>query len=278
MRGFNIGIIVLLLVSTLLAGATAAQTDKAPEPKPAGKITFAIVADNHFYYGDANDALFSATQKSLKLMQETLKPDFIVYLGDAISGEGTREITEQESFDLTNAFIKEVKQDTTIPFYNVWGNHDGPNFPKIYGYKNKAFSEGGYLFYLMGIELTNYWSGIGQFKDWKFLDDTIKGAPDETSFVFIHEPIFPPTFDNAMKVQKKIEKYPKIKVVFQGHTHVEQVNRAKGVLYFTCEAFHQPPGYSFYIVGIEGGTMKITRYDLTNGKYEPHEVLNENLK
>jgi hypothetical protein len=130
----------------------------------------------------------------------------------------------------------------------------------------------------MGIELTNYWTGAGRFEDWKYFEDSLKADPAASSFVFIHEPIFPPTFENALKVKKFIEKYPRIKAVFQGHTHTEQINRGKGVLYFTCDAFHKPPYYPFYDVALADDAMTITRYDLKDGKYTGTEILTENFK
>ncbi len=270
-----------IIICIALRIACAAQTPPATTDAAVKTLKFAIVADNHFYFPDSKEHTwsadtYSAMKKYFKLFADTIKPEFVVYLGDQISGEGTVEITEEQSYELTRLFIEEAKRSLKVPFHSVWGNHDGPNFPKIYGYKNKAFSHGGYLFYLMGIELTNYWSGVGKFEDWKFFEDSLKAAPDETALVFIHEPIFSPTFENALKVKKFIEKFPQVKIVFQGHTHSEMLNVSNGVTYFTCAGFLMP-AHPFYIVEITSGNMKVTRYDLVDGEYKSTEVFERDL-
>ncbi|MFA6448330.1 MAG: metallophosphoesterase [bacterium] len=280
-KTFNAAFAIFILAAAV--SATAQQAALTEDKKAdLSKIHFAIVADNHFALPDSNISdwrsdIFLATINSLKFMQDTLKPDFVVYLGDAISGEGTQPITEQQSFDLTQAFIKDVGDNLTIPHYNVWGNHDGPNFPKIYGYKNKSFRFGDYFFFLMGIELTNYWSGVGKFTDWKYFENSLKENSGAASFVFIHEPIFPPTFENALKVKQVISKYPQIKFIFQGHTHTEQIDRAKSAVYITCAAFHKPPFYPLYDVSLSDGMMLITRYELKDGKYSGTEIFSEKI-
>jgi predicted phosphodiesterase len=271
------------VIWSILQTTAMSQTDTVPQPVGSASQThFVIISDNHFIQPDRKDCdwcsgLYSATVTALEFIKGTVKPEFVIYLGDQISGEGTIEISEDESLELTKLFMKEVGTILSVPYYAVWGNHDGPNFPKVYGYKNKAVIIGGRLFYLLGIELTDYWGGSGKFSDWKYLEESLKNNAGVPTLVFTHEPIYSPTFDNALKVKKFIEKYPQIKIVFQGHTHNQQIVRSGSIIYFTCEGFLKKPKYSFYDIVLNGDRVEITRYDFNDGKYVGVEVLNESL-
>jgi predicted phosphodiesterase len=264
--------LLLLLVLASIAPAPAFSQLGAAPVETASQTHFVIISDNHFIQPDRKDCdwcaeMYGATVTALTFIESQLKPEFVVYLGDLISGEGTIEISEQESLELTNFFRKETGAMLSVPYYAVWGNHDGPNFPKVYGYKNKAVRIGGRLFYLFGIELTSYWSGTGKFEDWDYFKKSLSDNADIPAMVFTHEPIFPPTFENGLKVKSFIEKHPRIKIVFQGHTHSEHLVKSNGVAYFTCEGFLITPNHSFYDVVLDGNQAKISRYDLKDGNY-----------
>lgn len=256
----------LLVIALLMTGAAARGAETASTTR------FVIISDIHYYFQDRKDCDWcepsrGALADALRFVQETVRPDFVIFLGDAIAGEGATDLNEKDTRKLLQRFVSVVERTLKMPFYSVKGNHDGPNFQKVFGYTNKTFTAGGYRFYLAGIDYTNYWSGMGQFKEWQMLDQALDAKEDMPALFFIHNPIFPFTFDSALKLKKRLDDSRRVKVVFQGHVHYEQTTRNMGIMYFTCDEFSKAPRFPFYEVRLNGGTMTITRYEKKDGKY-----------
>jgi hypothetical protein len=92
---------LLLLVLVSVPSTTAFSQLGTTPVETASQTHFVIISDNHFIQPDRKDCdwcaeMYSATVTALKFIDSELKPEFVVYLGDLISGEGTIEISESD--------------------------------------------------------------------------------------------------------------------------------------------------------------------------------------
>jgi hypothetical protein len=201
----------------------------------------------------------------------------VMFLGDAVLGEGATKLNDKQTLELNRLFKSIADKSLTRPYLHAMGNHDGPNFSKVFGAANRSEVMGGYNLLLMAIDYNNWTAGLGNFTAWETFDASVRGNSNKISLAFIHTPIVPPTFNNAVRVKKFLEKYPQVKIVFQGHVHSEKLTVSKGILYATLDQALKSPFFPFYEVTLNDNHVLIVRYDLKEGKYSGTTVWDANM-
>jgi len=183
---------VCLTIFWLLAWAAALAGDSGPLPArdwnrqnlnritvPAGNtLSFAVLGDNR-----SNPAVFTAVLKEL-----ARDPDlaFAMDVGDLV------ETGTMENFA---SFLKQVRQNLTLPFLTAIGNHDleKNRRPQLY---RRIFGPASYAFHLQD----NYFivfndvdpHGVGE-RQWRWLEAELqKSQTYQTRLVFLHIPLFDP--------------------------------------------------------------------------------------
>jgi predicted phosphodiesterase len=207
------------------------------------------------------------------------KPNFIIHLGDMITGPSDKEWQE---------FIR-ISMAIDVPFFPVVGNHDvgvtlrgeqiyQKQFTLPEGKTYYTFRVGGSLFVVLDSE-----KGKGKIvgEQWSWLEDILSSSNEKFKFVFIHRPLFLPM--DSFKTGRAMDKYPVerdrlhqlfmktgVKTVFAGDDHrYDRTERSK-VLYIITGGggspiytFKDSGGYFHYVwVSVEGGRMEGEVVDL----------------
>jgi len=145
---------------------------------PGNTLTFAVLGDNR-----SNPAVFTAVLKEL-----ARDPDlaFAMDVGDLV------ETGTMENFA---SFLKQVRQNLTLPLLTAIGNHDldQNRRPGLY---RRIFGPASYAFHLKD----NYFivfndvdpHGVGE-RQWRWLEAELqKSQTYQTRLVFLHIPLFDP--------------------------------------------------------------------------------------
>jgi predicted phosphohydrolase len=265
----------------LLAAGSAGRLWAADDAGP--KLRIGLVTDLHYadiatsgtrYYRETLTKLSEAVDQFAKD-----KPDFLVEVGDLIDNG--------KMIDDDLAFIKRVNEPLkSLPCakYYVLGNHcvqqltkaeflEGIGQAKSY----YSFDSGDRHFVVLDSCFTSdgkpyqrknfTWTDCNIPADQvEWLEADLKAATGPT-IVFAHQrlDVTPQhSVKNAAAIRKLLEASGKVRAVFQGHSHKNDLQEIAGIQYCTLEAMvegsgAQNNGYSLLDI-FEDGTLRVTGY------------------
>lgn len=274
---------LLRRTSLLMAGAAGAQSlgcarrsgdDQEPAPRP---VRIGLVTDVH--YADKDVGRTRHYRASLGKLSAAVahfneaKLDFVAQLGDFIDAA---ETVEQE-LDWLDA-IREVYAQTACPQYHVLGNHCVDTLTKAQFMTRCGMSRSYYAFDLRGfhfIVLDACFREDGEpygNRNFKWTDANIPPAELEwldqdlrsgrgPVVVFVHQRLDvegPHAVRNAAEVRERLEASQRVRAVFQGHHHVNDLGQINGITYCTLAAMVEGDTNAFAVVTLDpGGAIRI---------------------
>jgi hypothetical protein len=250
--GVLYGALLLALMMVIAPSTRAMAGDSEPAAALKPLFSVAVISDNHFWAEDLNDeaAIWQRGGNprllaALKYINEVIKPDFVIFNGDCILGMGAYNPPLDLEVKMMLLFDRLVDENLDTPFLQVYGNHDGYAYAKLFGNGNFLINHKGVGFMFLGIEFAPDFSGAGFFTQWDWLAKTLKAENGRPVIAFIHTPMYAPTFNNALNLKSKLEKAGNVIGVLGGHNHQELLLYSAGMPHLTLPQVIREPGYTF---------------------------------
>ena len=235
-----VGIVLVFLLATTIAEETlelqARRIGSMFRPKEytlppgwSGKdesplFTFAWVSDFHLSAGNRE-----VIEAALEHIDAELKPDFTLVTGDncAYAGEpGFRKPGESKTLARQRFLKSFLDERLNRPYYVIPGDNWPFDFDQVFGPKQYAFDYGGVRFVFLsadrackGMRLEGLAVLEDETVDW--LREDLKENADKPTLVVMHEPIYPPTFLDAGRIEKILDEFPQTIACLHGHLHVD---------------------------------------------------------
>jgi predicted MPP superfamily phosphohydrolase len=194
--------------------------------------------------------------RAVRYLNETIKPDRIVILGDLVASGRVEQLRR----------VKELLDgEAKAPCSAVWGNHDGPGFESVFGPANYSLVVGGIR--LVAARVTyNLWdSGWGTCERAEWLAGEFAQRNRQPTLLLIHNPIVLPTFANSAAVLRVVDAQPHVLGVLAGHLHVDYEMRQTKV-HLGLPMFGRPP-HAFKVLHIHPDAILVFTYEEVDGAY-----------
>ncbi|MFH2067884.1 MAG: metallophosphoesterase [Candidatus Omnitrophota bacterium] len=201
-----------------------------------------------------------------------LKPDFLVHLGDKVSGSGNPEILKKQFL-----IYRQKTAALALPLYEVPGNHDLPNkdcYPiyrevispqRYYSFNHK----GCHFVVLSSEENPGVNGGLGK-EQLTWLEEDLKEHAGQPVFTFMHRPLYrgiihPYNLADAGNLERVLQRY-KVKYLFAGHEHRFGISHQGGMVEYISGGggapllnFSEESGgfYHFLLVKVEDGKPEV---------------------
>jgi predicted phosphodiesterase len=228
--------------------------------KPLAK--FVKVADMHFN-GQKLVAEQSRMLDILNFVNRHVRPDVVQFLGDQILNGTLNELLR---------FKNTVDNGLAFPYKTAFGNHDGKDYDKVFGSPHYSYDLGEVRVIVTAIDYTDMKKGVGRYTQFGWLQDQLEAAAGKPVVVVMHQPVFPPSFENAAEVHALLNRFPNIRIVIAGHTHIPVAPTMKGnVLYETDAAAYQPK-CEFAIILVYVDRVEIQYVRKEDGRYKVFEA------
>lgn len=276
----NIGLPIFLYGETgVEERATSARIlfgSDLPQVGSNSKYSFIVFTDAHFgetKYPRKEEAFLEAFKNHLRNPDETLRPRFIVNIGDTLDGGHS---SEADYFNLVrqswiNA-AKEILGVSDYKVYSILGNHDLYNNGwdtwklRIYPYTSFYFfsinASGGTGFDFLFLDTGNGTLGGPQIENLEY----ILSQSQRPKIVFMHYPlyaggIFYFTMDDVTERSRLISDFAKsnVKYVFEGHKHSAYDYDFKNFKEAVISAYLEKKSYGLVTVDESTGGVQFTR-------------------
>ncbi len=252
-----------LQTSSLWLGAAANGIAQARKTRPAARI--GLVTDLHYAEKPSNGSRHY--QESAKKLTEAValfqqeKPDFVIELGDLVDAASTAD--EEIRYLKT---IDAVLRKAECPRHYVMGNHCVATLTKEQFYQTcEAKKTGYYSWDEKGVHFivldACYQKDFQDYRPGNFSWDDPNIPPKEVDWltkdlattdlpavVFVHQRLdldpenSPYAIKQSVKVRKVLEASGKVRAVFQGHSHQNELNEIGEVSYCTVAAMVEGSG------------------------------------
>lgn len=222
--------------------------------------TFAVIADPHV--DDSGKIAWAkpTRQRFLKVcrfLNETIKPDAVLLLGDLIANEND----PQQLRNVKALLDRHLK----APYLPVHGNHDGPGFESVFGPANATRPIAGIRFIALGLTFWHWDSGWGRYDRLPWLTKQLAEHRAEPTLILTHNPICMPTFANNADVLRLLDAQPQVLAVLAGHMHADYEMRfAKP--HFGLPMFARPP-HAIKVLRFHPDRILIFTYEVHRGTY-----------
>ena len=269
-------------ISTLTLGAGLSSADGAPSSKTL--LTLGLLTDLH--YADKKQGGSRAYRESLVKAKEATdlfkekKVSAVVCLGDLI--DAAPSVEEEISYLTT---ITRILAESGLPRYHAPGNHCVATLNKeeFFKHADTVNKTGHHSCDLSGVHLVildacynskmkSYGRNNAKWHDSNLPPAQIEwlkkdlAATDKPTVVFIHQRLDldrPNHYavKQSAEVRKILEDSKKVKAVFQGHSHKNELTGIKGIPYCTLAALVEGSGVennSYSLLHVhKDGTLKL---------------------
>lgn len=221
--------------------------------------TLAVLADLH--YDDTGAVPWTRAShdrllKVIRYLNEAIKPDRVLLLGDLIALERPGPLRRVKGI---------LDKQLIAPYSAVWGNHDGPAFEGVFGPANYALAVGGVRLVALGLNYVHWDSGWGSYDRLDWLAAELSAHPREPTLILTHNPVALPTFANNAAVLRVLDAQPQVLAVFAGHMHVDyEFPLAKP--HFGAPMLARPP-HAFKVLRVHPDRILILTYEERDGAY-----------
>lgn len=268
-RVFLSGLFGITLLATLSAVRTFAA-DNPTEPPPLW--TFAWITDMHM---DA--ARSDYTAQAFRYMDERLKPHMVLITGDNnAEPQPPTDPQKPEPLGLRRQrFLKAFLQKNLQTPYAIIPGDDWPqDFDRVFGPKQYSFDCGGLHFILLAPDRFyqgKRYEGLSVFdpSTLEWLAKDLEQHADQPTVVALHEPIYPPTFLDAPKLQAMFDRRPNVFLVLQGHLHVDMERHRHGTAYLVGPSLGKPPTQAMKLIDVYADRLVVrtVAYQKKDGQF-----------
>ncbi len=240
----NLSVKFVVLSSSLLIAAAAAQAITGQQPAPAptamsaapdvqapinlDSVKFLVIGDS----GTGDRAQIETAAQMWKSHSQ-FPYEFAIMLGDNLYGS-------ERPQDFITKFERPYKMllDAKIEFFAALGNHDDPN--QRY-YKN--FGMGGRRYYTYQKKDVRFFALDSNYMDrdqQKWLEEELKKSDAKWKIAYFHHPLYSSGAAHGSEVDLRAIVEPlfikyNLHVVFAGHEHFyERIKPQKGIYHFTA--------------------------------------------
>ena len=283
------GVVLVCVLATTIAEETLAlqarrmasffapkEYETPPEWSGEGEtplFTFAWVSDFHLNAGNRE-----LVEKGLECIDAELKPDFVIVTGDncAYAGDtGFRQPGESKTLARQRFLKGFLDARVNRPYYIIPGDNWPFDFDRVFGPKQYAFDYGGVRFIFLspdrackGMRLEGLSIFDEETLDW--LREDLAANKETPALVVMHEPTYPPTFIDADRIEKILDKAPEVVACLHGHLHVDMEVEKNGRRYLLCPALGRtnPPGMKFAKVYRDRIVFRTLAYDAAKSQFE----------
>lgn len=226
--------------------------------------TVALLADLH--YDDSGRAAWTKPTrdrllKATKYLNDTVKPKAVLLLGDLVAFEDPEQLRHVKA--LLDTHLK-------APYHAVAGNHDGPDFEKVFGPSNYSVAIAGVRFVAIGLKTAHWDSGWGIYDRLDWLTDELAAHRAEPTLLFAHNPIILPTFSNNAEILKLLEGQPQALAYLAGHLHVDYDMRPTKV-HLGVPMLARPP-HAFKALRIHPDRILVFTHEEADGAYRQANI------
>ena len=201
-----------------------------------------------------------------------LKPDFLVHLGDKVSGSADPKILKKQFL-----IYRQKTTEFALPLYEVPGNHDLPNkncYPvyqeTISPRRYYSFDHKGYHFVVLSSEEKPGMNGGQGEAQLTWLEADLRERSGQLVFVFMHRPLYrgiihPYALADAGNLERVLQRH-KVNYLFVGHEHRFGISRQGGIMQYISGGggapllnFSEESGgfYHFLLVKVEDGKLEV---------------------
>jgi len=225
--------------------AEAFAPELRPEPPDWAQIdreplfTFAWASDFHL---DGSRLGFIA--RALRYIDTELRPDFLVITGDNNAHPAPPtdpHNPEPVSLRRQKFFKAYLAKHLKTPYAVIPGDNWPHDFHRVFGPTQYSFDFGGLHFLFTAVDQSFHGAGsegLAVFNDatWAWMRGDLEKNREKPTILLQHEPIFPPTFLDAKRLQQMLDKHPNVIAGFHGHLHADMAIEGNGQTYVVCPA------------------------------------------
>jgi len=242
----------------------------------AADFKFAVLGDSQLHNPDVFESLVREV--------ELLKPDFVVQVGDMIHGY----TYEPGQIRGEWARFKTQIAPLSMPFYPVPGNHDVTTSPMEAIYEEVwgrdrfyySFNHKGSHFIILDTDFRLHYGVVTpEQMDWLSLD-LEESRTAEHTFLFMHQPLWRDKQSNWGDLRSLLAKYPRVRVIFAGHTHEYCFEVVDGIKTFIINSSgqinHEAPavGYFFQALLVSVNGDDLMEAVIPAGSIKPPDYVN----
>lgn len=203
------------------------QTSQITLPLESRSVRFAAIGDS----GTGTEDQYRVAGE-MESYRRQVQFDFVIMLGDNIYGGHT-------AIDFAQKFERPYKSllDAGVKFYASLGNHDDPNYERLY----KPFNMGGERYYTFtkgDIEFFVLDSNYMDPNQLSWLQKSLQDSKSTWKICYFHHPLYSdgkvhgPDLDLRARLVPLFRRYG-VNAVFSGHEHAyERLRPADNVYYF----------------------------------------------
>ena len=230
----RLGMILCLLGTAVLAQSSMSRLINAAKhleiqtmPKPAWAelkepVLFRVawLSDLHITDKSSEDLV----RQACELVSGELKAELCFISGDncGLPASALEEI-EGDSLELRRQRWLKGFLDRYLPGgYEIIPGDNWPwEFERVFGAEKKSFTYAGFHFVFMTPDEQAAQEGCLTYKadSLAWLETQLQAHQRRPSFVITHEPVYPPCFLDAPKLQKQLQDQRQVLAVFSGHLH-----------------------------------------------------------
>lgn len=199
-------------------------------------FTFTWLTDVHL-----NESCVQFFIDTLRYIEDQLDPDLVVITGDNNYAAVPADPKAPEPLSLRrHRFLKALLDEhLKTPYAIIPGDNWPHDFEKVFGPFQYSFNCGGLHFVCASIDRADHRAeGLAVFDEstLAWLRRDLQQNGDRPALILMHEPILPPTFLDAGRLQRLLDDYPNVLAGFHGHLHVDMQVDSPVRPYLVCPA------------------------------------------
>ncbi len=247
-------------------------------PAPAGRAVeqeplfrFVWISDMHL-----DSSRLELTVEAFHHIDQQLRPNFVMITGDNSAYAPPRPAgAESLSLRRQKCLKRFLGDHLQTPYVIIPGDNWPQQFDRVFGPMQYSFDYGGLHFIFLSIDRACHapkTEGLAVLDDatWAWLKGDLERSRRKPVIVVQHEPIVPPTFLDAPRLENLLNRYPNVLAGFHGHLHAQLTERTRHRPYLVCPALgpNPHPAMQLVLVYREAIVLRTLEYAKTGKRFE----------
>jgi hypothetical protein len=165
-----------------------------------------------------------------------------------------------------------LEQNLRTPYVIIPGDNWPEDFEKVFGAFQFSFDYGGMHFLFTSLDRCTDVPGQAVFDEatWEWMREDLRRNKQRPTLFIMHENIAPPSFLDADKTRKMLEKHPHVIAALCGHLHADAEFHVGGLKYLVCPGLGVNPRRGFKVVKVyrEALILRTVEYNTQEKRYE----------
>jgi 3',5'-cyclic AMP phosphodiesterase CpdA len=221
---------------------------------------------------------------SLKLADDafaymnTLKPDAVLVTGDncAYAPKDFRPDLKDRYVRRWAFFKQLVDSKLKAPAVVIPGDNWPWGYDKVYGSRQFRVDVAGVQIICLGTDrAARGIEGCATFDDttWTWLEQELAKGPTKPTLIAMHENTAPPTFLDAGRLERVLQKHPQVLGTLTGHLHVDVELTANGLHHIVCPALGPSFRHGLKEITVYPDAILLQTHELGDkGEFHPVEI------